>query len=280
MTCLDTLAGWIIGWHHPRVQQQLREHPAAREHHRGRGLVHELRKIIANCIQVHIQDQATRDTRSSSENKCQARDASIGTIQKINSVTGMLVLSAPASINMQLGLLSSSHVAKNADFAGLEYTRQDIVMQVIAAALITRGYHGYSAELIADVVKHLAREAREQCHRTCIGHLNQIDSATLKELGFGTESNPHEWTYAHLCYIELVLDVEIYILGHEYSINFPADQQELAAHVKTGWWGKNATMLAHKSGKDLKWHRLTHTSRDDHTTPQSSRHDSCPGAKV
>ncbi len=179
----------------------------------------------------------------------------------------MLVLSTPASINTQLELLSSSHVAGNADFACLEYTRQDMVMQVIAAALITRGYHGYRAELIANVVRHLVLEAGEQCHCICIGHLNQIDSATLKELGFGTESDPHEWTYARLCYIELVLDVEIYILGHKYSINFPVNQQELAAHVKTGWWSKNATMVAHNPGKDLKWHRLTHTSQDDHTTP-------------
>jgi hypothetical protein len=195
------------------------------------GEVLELHLIIANRIQAHTQDQASCDMRSSPENGCQAHDACIEMIQRINSVTGMLVLSAPATVEAQLEILNSSYVAGNADFACLEYTRQNMFMQVIAAALITRGYHGYSAELIADIVRHLAREAGEQCHRTCLGLRNQIDATTLKELGFGIDTSPHTWTYAHLCYLEMVLDVEIHILGHECSINLPADQQELAAHV-------------------------------------------------
>jgi hypothetical protein len=64
----------------------------------------------------------------------------------------------------------------------------------------------------------------------------------------------------------MVLDVEIHILGHECSIDLPADQQELAAHIKANWRSEDVTTTAHESGKGLRWHRLTHTTQDDHTT--------------
>jgi hypothetical protein len=66
----------------------------------------------------------------------------------------------------------------------------------------------------------------------------------------------------------MVLDIEIHILGHEYSIGLPAGQQELAAHIKPNWWSANAAMAAREPGKDLRWHRLTHTTQNDHTTPR------------
>ena len=104
-----------------------------------------------------------------------------------------------------------------------------------------------------------------EAHKAVMGK-HRLTDEMIFQLGFACSADHGDWSYAHLCYIEAILRVSIYVLGLKTELDdyWSVPNDELLTSITQPWetpanlsfwygWGRSTV-----NAKDFDWHPLTH----------------------